>query len=337
MDYKVTVIVPVYNAMEYIDRCLDSVVNQTYSKLQIILVDDGSTDDSGQLCDTWAQKDNRIQVIHKENAGAGMARNTGLEYVTGDYVLFVDSDDYIAPDTVRKCVDSIIEHGSDTVVFGYNFASDKGDIVPENINAGKLCYDKDGVQSELLPSFFTLSKGFEVSVWGKLFSAEIIRDNALRFLSEREMYSEDALFLLRYFPKCKCASIVDENLYFYCDNDASISRVYEKDKQNKLSVFLQNALEIATQENIIDRMKLHILARYQSCAMVEYKQIVLSDMSMAQKLKEIKDYSNTDSTQQTLRKDVIALHPFAMRMFYTCIRRKMYLLSYLLLWLRLRK
>ncbi len=336
MDYKVTVIVPVYNAQSYLDRCVGSIVNQTHENLQILLVDDGSTDESGHLCDTWAQNDKRIQVIHKENAGAGMARNTGLEYITGDYVLFVDSDDYIALDTVEKCIDSINEHHSDTVVFGYNFASDGGNT-PEQIYADSLCYDEDGIKSDLLPSFFTLSKGFEVSVWGKLFSAEIIRDNALSFLSEREMYSEDALFLLRYFPKSRCASIVDENLYFYCDNDTSISRVYEKDKQNKLSVFLQKALEIAKQENIIDKIELHILARYQSCAMVEYKQIVLSDMSIAQKLKEIKDYSNLSATRQTLRKDVIALHSFAMRMFYSCIRCRMYLFGYLLLWLRLHK
>lgn len=337
MEYKVTVIVPVYNAHSYIDRCVVSIVNQTYKNIQILLVDDGSTDDSSLLCDEWAKKDARIQVIHKENAGAGMARNTALEYVTGDYVLFVDSDDYIALDTVKKCIDSINEHGSDTVVFGYNLASVDGTYVPEQIYADKLCYDANGVKAELLPSFFTLSKGFEVSVWGKLFSAEIITENALSFLSERELYSEDALFLLRYFPKSKCASVLDENLYFYCENDTSISRVYEKEKQEKLSVFLQKALEIAKTENIIDMIEPHILARYQSCAMVEYKQIVMSDMSMAHKLKEIKEYSNTDATKRTLRKDVIALHGFEMRMFYTCIRCKMYLLSYLLLWLRLHK
>lgn len=337
MEYKVSVVVPVYNAQKHLSRCVDSILTQTYQNIEIILVDDGSVDDSYKMCDDLANTDSRVKVIHKENAGAGMARNTALEVVSGDYVLFVDSDDYIALDTVKKCMDSVSKHNSDTVVFGYSFMSDDGKVTPERINAGRLCYDENDIKSDLLPSFFTLSKGFEVSVWGKLFSSKIIKDHALRFLSEREIYSEDALFLLSYFPKSECASVVDENLYFYCDNDTSISRVYQKQKQNKLSVFLQQALNIAKDEGIIDKIEPYILARYQSCAMVEYKQIVLSDMRFTDKLREIKEYSSTDVAQSTLRKDVIDLHKFAMKMFYTCIRYKMYFMSYLLLWIRLHR
>lgn len=92
---KVSVIIPVYNTQKYLARCLDSILNQTQSELEILLIDDGSTDDSGKLCDAYAKKDNRFQVIHKENGGVSSARNAGIERMTGDYCCFVDSDDYV--------------------------------------------------------------------------------------------------------------------------------------------------------------------------------------------------------------------------------------------------
>ena len=93
----VSIVVPVYNVENFLDRCVQSIVSQTYPFLEILLIDDGSTDACRRLCDDWAEKDSRIRVIHKNNAGLGMARNTGLEHATGKYVLFVDSDDYILP------------------------------------------------------------------------------------------------------------------------------------------------------------------------------------------------------------------------------------------------
>ena len=102
---KISVIVPIYNVEKYIDRCIKSIVNQTYKNLEIILINDGSLDKSGQICDTWESKDNRIKVIHQMNSGVSVARNTGLENATGEYVTFVDSDDYIEPKycEILKC------------------------------------------------------------------------------------------------------------------------------------------------------------------------------------------------------------------------------------------
>ena len=98
MDDLISVIVPVYNVEEYLDRCIESIVNQTYKNLEILLIDDGSTDNSYNICDKWAKKDNRIKVVHKENGGVSSARNVGLDVATGDYIGFVDSDDYISID-----------------------------------------------------------------------------------------------------------------------------------------------------------------------------------------------------------------------------------------------
>lgn len=102
----VSVVLPIYNVEKYLSRCLESVVNQSYRKLEIILVDDESPDKCPEICDEWAAKDSRIKVIHKKNGGLGYARNTGIENATGEYICFVDSDDYIAPDTIEKAYKS---------------------------------------------------------------------------------------------------------------------------------------------------------------------------------------------------------------------------------------
>ena len=110
MDYgKVSVIVPIYKVEPYLDQCVQSIVNQTYKNLEIILVDDGSPDNSPAMCDAWAEKDNRIRVIHKENGGFSSARNAGLDAATGDYIQFVDSDDWILPDMTAALVSCAVE------------------------------------------------------------------------------------------------------------------------------------------------------------------------------------------------------------------------------------
>lgn len=337
MKPMVSVVVPVYNAERYLDRCLESVINQTYKQLQIVLVNDGSTDDSARLCDEWAEKDSRIQVIHKENGGAGYARNTALEYVVGDFVCFVDSDDYIDITTIEKCVTKMELEHTDTAVFSSKNVYDDGKVEVENIDARKTYFDEEAVKDELFPSLFTLCMGYGVGVWGKIFSTEVIKENNLRFMSEREIYSEDALFLLMYFSKCRSASAVPEHLYNYCENNSSISRVYDKEKEEKLDVWLVKALEIADENNLTQKMKLHIKSRYQDCAMVGFKQVVLSDMNLSDKLKTLKGKYNNQLLRSTLNNEVINLHGFAMRLFYKCVKSNMVFMSYLLLWLRLHR
>lgn len=337
MKSMVSVIVPVYNAEKYLDRCLLSIVNQTYNCLQIILVDDSSTDRSGQMCDEWAKKDKRIKVLHKENGGAGYARNTGLEYIAGDFVCFVDSDDYLDVTTIEKCISKMELDHSDTAVFSSQNVYNDGKVEVESVDTRKTYFDEKAVKEELFPSLFTLSMGYGVGVWGKIFSADIIKRYNLRFLSEREIYSEDALFLLTYFSKCKSASAVAEHLYNYCENESSISRVYDKEKDEKLDIWLDKALEIAADENLSHKMIAHIQSRYQDCAMVGFKQVVLSDMSFSSKIKLLKEKYNNEKLKSTLNKEIVSLHGFAMRLFYFCVKNKLTILSYLLLWLRLHK
>ena len=116
---KVTVVLPIYNVEKYLNRCIQSVVNQSYNNLEIILVDDGSTDRSGVLCDEWEKKDNRIRVIHKKNAGLGEARNSGIDNATGQYICFFDSDDYIRLDAVDTAITCVRNNRSELVIWGW--------------------------------------------------------------------------------------------------------------------------------------------------------------------------------------------------------------------------
>ena len=115
---KVSIILPIYNVEKYLNKCVDSIRNQTYRNLEIILVDDGSKDSSGKICDELSNQDSRLKVVHKKNGGLASARNSGYEVATGEYVMYIDSDDCVKEDTVKKCVDAIERDKSDVVIFG---------------------------------------------------------------------------------------------------------------------------------------------------------------------------------------------------------------------------
>ena len=114
---KISVIVPVYNTAQFLPRCIESILSQSFTDFELLLIDDGSTDGSGKICDAYAEKDNRIRVFHKENGGVSSARNLGLDNARGEWVTFVDSDDYVSPVILEKCLESV--NGYDMVVFNY--------------------------------------------------------------------------------------------------------------------------------------------------------------------------------------------------------------------------
>src|SRR5699024_3815218 len=119
MSEKVTVIVPVYNVEDYLEKCIDSLLNQTYKNLEIILVNDGSTDDSANICDRYSHQDERVKVFHRNNGGLSDARNAGLKNVTGDYITFIDSDDYAETILIEEALKAIKKYNSEVVIYGY--------------------------------------------------------------------------------------------------------------------------------------------------------------------------------------------------------------------------
>lgn len=148
----VTIVLPIYNVEKYLNRCINSIVNQTYKNLEIILVDDGSPDKCPEMCDEWEKKDTRIKVIHKQNEGLGMARNTGIENATGDYICFFDSDDYLELTAIEKLYKLAEKTDPDIVTYGYSKVNDSGNIYEKSIpNVKKITYEKKEIMEEFLP------------------------------------------------------------------------------------------------------------------------------------------------------------------------------------------
>lgn len=213
----ISVIVPVYKVEQYLDECLESIVNQTYHNLEIILVDDGSPDRCPQLCDEWAAKDNRIKVIHKPNGGLSDARNVGIEAAGGQYLTFVDSDDFIVPDaletlhTLLHKTDAEISCGG---VYRYSDGSRKRIF-------NRCVKNNCTVYSGLDTLRHVLMWECDCSAWGKLYRRDAIKD--LRFINGR--YNEDVMFLFALYPEVSRVAYTCEPIYNYRAVDGSVTSV----------------------------------------------------------------------------------------------------------------
>ena len=242
----ITVVVPVYNVEAYLDRCLSAIVHQTYQKLEILLVEDGSSDRSPVICEEWAGKDPRIRVIRQPHTGAGVARNTGIEQARGAYICFFDSDDYIAPNTIERAYALAKKEAADIVVYGFTRV-EHGRVVYEKIPRGtQTVYRNEQVRSSFLPDLLgetkcSETKGLEMSPCTALFSAELIRRAHWRFVSEREIISEDVYSLLTLYQHVESVAVLSEALYVYCLNPASLTKTYRADRFEKIKEFYVRA------------------------------------------------------------------------------------------------
>lgn len=213
-DPLISVIVPIYKVEQYLDRCIQSIVNQTYCNLEIILVDDGSPDGCPEICDSWANRDNRIKVIHKENGGVSSARNAGLDFFSGDYVSFVDSDDWIEAELYENLLLACINQGAMLAVCGRYVVTGDQKIV-----------DKCSVKAEVLePAEFAarmlIGDRCDCCVWDKLFHKSLW--NEYRFPNGK-IY-EDIAVMYKPVLKANCVAIVGKPLYNYYRHSNSITK-----------------------------------------------------------------------------------------------------------------
>lgn len=324
MGALVTVIIPVYNVEKYLDRCVQSVVDQTYKNLEIILVDDGSPDNCPAICDEWAKKDSRISVVHKKNAGLGMARNTGIDNATGKYIFFFDSDDYVDTSIVEKCVLSAEKYNSEAVIYGRSEVYDDGRIIAKSLKAPKEFFDSQEVVNEVLPSMYTYDMGFGVSAWGKMFSLDIFRKYNLRFVSEREIISEDAYFALEFFSRVSAVSIVNESLYFYYKRGDSLSRVFRADRHEKNDIFYQKSMDYINAEKLPRKVVTHFTARYHMYVLSAMKQLLLSDLPKKEKRARLKEMFRGETLRSSLNSDILRVHTKTLRLFFTLLKFKLY-------------
>lgn len=209
---KVSLIVPVYNVESYLNSCINSILIQTYQNFELILINDGSLDGSGEICDFYAKKDNRITVIHKQNEGVSTARNIGLSIAKGEYIVFIDSDDFIHRDLLKTTVRIAKDYLSDIVIFQYQKCF-QNQVIKQPITSNVIQYSSQEAIREML-------KGnvFRGIVWNKLYKASKIRGLSLPI---NRNYGEDTKFTYESFKISENIVFIDSELYYYRDNPKS--------------------------------------------------------------------------------------------------------------------
>jgi len=236
MNQLISIIVPIYNIERYLPICLNSIISQTYTNLEIILVDDGSTDNCGELCDRYAKQDNRIQVIHKENGGLVSARKAGMQAATGLFIAYVDGDDWIEPDMYECMYHRMITENVDIVMCGRY--EDVGNAVKEvyhDIDEGK--YGKQELIQDIYPRMIVGDSFFEwcifPGVWDKLFRRECIESFQMA-VDERIVMGEDAACVYPALLHADSIYVVHECLYHYRQSTSSMVKQlqdYEKERE----------------------------------------------------------------------------------------------------------
>ncbi len=252
---KVSIIVPVYNAEKRLNMCLDSIVSQTYPEIEVLLIDDGSTDSSGKICDEYAKNNKRFNVFHIENNGVSMARNFALDHVSGDYIQFLDSDDALFPETISHKVREIESNDCQMIVTAYNRESaNKNEVVG---------YDINGLQSvEDYTCYFSKEEAhsyFFGVLWNKLYDAQIIKRNNIRFLKELS-FAEDFVFNLEYMQYCKNVYVIQKPLYsyYFISGTVSLSKnnsVFEKTWEIRRGILYNRYKDFFTKMGFYEKHK----------------------------------------------------------------------------------
>ena len=271
---KISIIIPVWNSEKFLKKCIESILIQTYTNFELILIDDGSTDDSHNICDAYSVKDERIIVVHQMNKGAAIARNNGLAIAKGDYVTFIDADDYIIADYLEKLYNVLItEDNVNLAVLNYYEVNSKNELIKHALDSSKLTgniqYDYDKLQSILW------------APWGKLYKLDIIQEHHIIFPPDL-LIAEDQIFNFRYIYYVNKYAFIDIYGYYYNqDNEYSLIKDITKKKMEDDFIRLLFAKYFLQKRMIIHKNKIfmnciigHIALffRQKECSQINYKE-----------------------------------------------------------------
>lgn len=229
MNSLISVIIPVYNVEKYLKKCIESVIYQSYDNLEIIIIDDGSKDNSGKICDEYANKDKRIIVIHKKNEGVSKARNIGIEMAKGKYVAFIDSDDFIDKDYIKTLYNQCENDESDLSICGTKDINSNEDVLRKSKKYKKSINSEEGMKELLNEKYYTCV------VWAKMYRKELFED--IRF-NEDTKIAEDLEIIYKLIGKSKRISVnTFKNLYFYrIREDSATVNEYNRDWKKEIKI-----------------------------------------------------------------------------------------------------
>lgn len=324
----VTIIVPVYNVEKYIGMCIESLCGQTYRDLEIILVNDGSTDSSGSICNQMAQRDARIKVVHKQNEGLGFARNSGLEFASGKYVAFVDADDTADSSMIEQLMKPILNDGADTVTGGFVRITEDGKIRhtqqyhPE-VFTGEAVYQK--LFARMLGSAPDKHDAIKMSVWNVLYSMSIIRAHNIRFPSEREFISEDIIWNNEYYRYAKRAEVIDSVAYRYRITPGSLTLTYKENRLELIcTLYKVMRQRIDASEEMLQRLQRQFFVNLRTC--IRQEQPEISGNSGKTFFKKIGCLLNDPTVIQALQEYPIQKIQFRQRVFLLMLKYRLSIL-----------
>lgn len=290
-DLKYSLVVSIYNIEKYVSKCIDSIIHQTYKNIEILLIDDGSTDKSKLICDEYALKDDRVKVIHKENAGLGMARNTGLENATGDYILFIDGDDFIDMQLIEVCDKYLKENQYDILAYDFFLYYDDNHI-ETNGNCKSKLYSKKEIKEIVLPFMIydiDNSKRIHGSAWNKAYRVNFLKKINFKFVSERKYISEDLYSNLLLYNEVNTFLVISEKLYYYRkNNNNSLTSTYRSDRFEKNNFQYYESIKISKELEYCDIIINNLGFQYLSNMLGAFELILnCSSLSKKEKKKEI--------------------------------------------------
>lgn len=326
----ISIIVPVYKVEPYLSQCIDSLTCQTYSHLEIILVDDGSPDNCGKICDEYAAADDRIKVIHQANCGLSAARNTGMQHVTGTYIMFVDSDDWIDAETCEAAVHSIEQNDADLVMWSYVKEFGRTSIEKLMFWDDNTVFQKDEVKHSIHRRLCGLwreelrhpeyANAIETA-WGKLYRSSILLGNKIEFIDTREIGTEDALFNLY------ATEFVNKAVYIKkCFNH------YRKTNSTSLTSTYKSQL-FTQWQHLFDLMETYIAAHDLPADYTEalYNRIALSliglglnivsaDVSARRKIQLIREILSAERYREAYKRLKYQYLPLHWKVFFICAK-----------------
>ena len=315
MKELISVIVPIYNVEKYLRKCVDSLINQTYKNLEIILVDDGSLDNCPKICDEYAKQDSRIKVMHKENGGLSDARNAGMKVARGEYISFIDSDDWIKPEMIEGMYNRMIEDNSDLVSSGVLWVDENGAEIRNATVSENCVLNTEQAMKELIND-----GKLKQHVWNKLYKADLIKN----ILFDKGKYHEDVFWSYKVIGEAERISIEKNSYYFYVQRSKSI--MGEKYSAKRLDALDAMKLRCEYTKDKFPKLYNNALSVYIGSCMYHLQLALLADIDKAVIKNIISriDYRKNGNVFENLAgKQKLWMHMFVLMPTATCRLRNL--------------
>lgn len=330
----ISIVVPVYNMEKYLDACIESLLKQTYPNIEVILVDDGSQDQSPQMCDNYAHTYEFIRVIHKKNNGLGMARNTGMENALGEYITFLDSDDYISEDLIEVLYDAAEKTGADISKAGFKRVAENGKVVAIKQYDDEVFKGKKGMDEfapRMIGSRPDAKDSLEMSVCAALFRVQLIREHHLQFPSEKEMISEDLCFNIDYAQYANGACTISNSGYYYRETTGSLSRKYRPERMKECCNFYKKMelklTELGYGSDTIHRLDRMLFINTRVCIRQAVWGLKASPVRV---IREIRTICNEPTLQNAIAQHPVNRMNFAQKFFVRLLQHRCGIILYVI-------